>query len=52
MQTGEIEHVIRSPQQVFVADGTKGINSLKVRSADGTEQIINYAGPLALPSAD
>ena len=34
MQPREIEHVIRSPQQIFVADGTEGINSLKVRSAD------------------
>jgi len=52
ISTDEIEHVIRSPQQIFVADGAEGINSLNVRSADGTEQIINFAEPLALPPPD
>jgi hypothetical protein len=52
ISTDEIEHIIRSPQQIFVADGTEGINSLFVRSADGTEQIINFAEPLALPPPD
>ena len=52
ISTEEIEHVIRSPQQIFVADGTEGINSLQVRSADGTEQIISFVEPLALPPAD
>jgi hypothetical protein len=52
ISTDEIEHVMRSPQQIFVADGTEGINSLKVRTADGTEHIINFAEPLALPPAD
>jgi hypothetical protein len=47
--TDEIEHVIRSPQQIFVADGTEGMNSLKISSADGTEQIISFVEPLALP---
>lgn len=52
ISTEEIEHVIRSPQQIFTADGTEGIASLQVRSADGTRQIINFIEPLALPSAD
>jgi hypothetical protein len=47
--TDEIEHVIHSPQQIFVADGTEGMNSLKISSADGTEQIISFVEPLALP---
>jgi len=51
ISTDEIEHVIRSPQQIFVADGTEGINSLKVCSADGSEQIIGFTEPLALPPA-
>ncbi len=49
VSTDEIEHVIRYPQQIFAADGSDGINSLKVRSADGTEQIISFVEPLALP---
>jgi len=52
ISTEEIEHVIRSPQQIFVADGSDGINSLQVRSADGTEQIVSFVEPLALPPAD
>ncbi|MDH3635133.1 MAG: DUF5335 domain-containing protein [Gammaproteobacteria bacterium] len=51
ISTEEIEHVIHSPKQIFVADGTEGINSLQVRSADGTEQIISFVEPLALPPA-
>ncbi len=52
VSTDEIEHVIRSPQQIFAADGSDGINSLKVHSADGTEQIINFSEPLALPPSN
>jgi hypothetical protein len=52
MQTREIEHVIRSPQQIFATDGTQGLNSIKVRSADGSEQIMSFAEPLALPPAN
>jgi hypothetical protein len=47
--TDEIEHVIHSPQQIFVTDGTEGMNSLKISAADGTEQIISFVEPLALP---
>jgi len=50
--TDEIEHVIRSPQQIFVTDGAEGMNSLKISSADGTEQIISFVEPLALPPPD
>ena len=52
ISTDEIEHVIRSPQQIFAADGGDGMDSLKVRSADGTEQIISFVEPLALPPPD
>lgn len=51
ISTDQIEHVIRSPQQIFVADGKEGVNSIKVSAADGTEQIINFTEPLALPTA-
>lgn len=52
ISTEEIEHVIRSPQQIFFADGSEGIASLQVRSAEGTEQVINFIEPLALPPAN
>lgn len=51
ISTDQIEHIIRSPQQVFIADGDEGINSLKVCAADGTDQIVNFTEPLALPPA-
>jgi uncharacterized protein YjiK len=47
----QIEHVIRSPLQIFITDGGEGINSLKVCAADGTDQIVNFTESLALPSA-
>jgi hypothetical protein len=34
---------------VITTDGTEGMNSLKISSADGTEQIISFVEPLALP---
>ncbi len=50
--TEAIEHNIRSPQQIFIADGEEGINSIDIRCADGTEQILSFSEPLALPSAN
>jgi hypothetical protein len=52
ISTDEIDHVIRSPQQIFIAEGTQGMDSLKVRSEDGTEQIVSFTEPLALPPAN
>ena len=52
ISTDEIEHVIRSPQQIFATDEINGMDSLKISSADGTEQIINFSEPLALPPPD
>ena len=51
IDTDEIEHLIRSPQQIFVADGEEGINSIDIRCADGSEQILSFSEPLALPAA-
>lgn len=48
ISTDEIEHFIPTPQQIFVTDGLIGIDSLKVQSADGTEQIISFTKSLAL----
>ena len=49
ISTDEIEHVIRSPKQIFATDEANGMDSLMISSADGTEQIINFSEPLALP---
>ena len=52
VDTEALEHFIRSPQRIFVADGDEGINSIDVRCADGTEQILSFSEPLALPKAN
>jgi len=49
--TEQIEHVIRSPQQIFATDGGEGMNSIEVRAADGSQQIVRFSEPLALPPA-
>lgn len=52
ISSDQIEHVIRSPLQIFIADAGQQLNSLEVRAADGSAQIINFTEPLALPPAD
>jgi hypothetical protein len=49
ISTDEIEHVIRSPQQIFTSDDPDGVSSLEVRATDGSAQIIRFSEPLALP---
>ncbi len=51
VSTDQIEHVIHDPQRLFATDGVSGIDSLQVQSADGTQQIISFTEPLALPPA-
>ncbi|MFT5659297.1 MAG: hypothetical protein ACI9KN_002580 [Gammaproteobacteria bacterium] len=48
VSTDEIEHTIRSPQQIYVTEGTSGLSSIKVSSADGVSQIISLTAPLKL----
>ncbi len=50
VSTDELEHVIRMPRQVFVADDGEGMNSIEIVSADGTGQIVRFSEPLALPA--
>ena len=52
ISTDAIEHVIRAPQQIFVGDGSEGVNSLEILAADGSNQIVSFSEPLALPAAD
>ena len=51
ISTAVIEHVIRAPRRIFVADGEAGINSLEIVDSDGGKQIVNFNEPLALPPA-
>jgi len=52
ISTDEIQHAIHSPRQIFVKDGTRGIESLLVSTSDGVEQIVSFSEPLALPLRD
>ncbi len=47
--TDVIEHVIRAPQGIFIADGEAGMQSLEILAADGSKQIVRFSEPLALP---
>ena len=47
--TDVLEHVIRAPQGIFIADGEAGMQSLEILSADGSKQIVRFSEPLALP---
>ena len=49
VSTDEIQHVIHSPQKIYVTEGPIGMDSLLVRTSDGIEQIISFSEPLALP---
>lgn len=48
VSTDEIEHVIPAVQHIFVTEGSKGMDSLEVRSAGGRIEIIKFSEPLAL----
>jgi len=48
--TEAIEHVIHSPQSIFVADGEAGMQSIEILSTDGSKQIVRFSEPLVLPS--
>ena len=50
ISTDVIEHSISAPQQIFVADGDAGVNSLEVVTADNERHIISFSEPLALPA--
>ena len=52
ISTEQIEHVIHSPQKIYITEGIEGVDCLEVRAADGSEQIVRFSEPLALPPAD
>lgn len=47
--TDAIEHSIRAPQRIYIAEGDEGMHSLEILTADGTKQILRFSEPLALP---
>ena len=52
ISTDEIEHMIHSPQRVFINESDGGVDSLMIQPADGGEEIIQFTEPLGLPSPD
>jgi hypothetical protein len=44
----ELDHLIRSPREVFVDYGVGGIVAILIRDRDGNRQIVTLKDPLAL----
>ncbi|MGV6818452.1 MAG: DUF5335 domain-containing protein [Thiotrichales bacterium] len=48
--TEEVDHLIRSPRQIFFDAGVDGLQSVEVIDTDDNRQIIVLQTPLALPA--
>ncbi len=46
----ELDHLIRSPRDVFVDFGVGGIVAIAIGDGDGNRQIVKLKDPLALPA--
>jgi hypothetical protein len=46
---GELDHLIRSPRELYVDDTSFGVASLQIIDAGGVRQIITLQDPLMLP---
>jgi hypothetical protein len=47
---GELDHLIRSPREVYVDEPLVGTTILQIIDADGMQQIITLRDPLMLPA--
>jgi hypothetical protein len=47
-----LNHLIRRPREIYVQEGTKGLEMIAVVSADGVKQILHLKDPLMLPAAE
>jgi hypothetical protein len=47
----QLDHLIHTPQEVYVDDNPVGLSSVLITDSDGTEHIIKLRDPLVLPSA-
>jgi hypothetical protein len=46
----ELDHLIRSPRELFVDYAVGGIIAIEIVDADGNRQIVRFRDPLALPA--
>lgn len=47
---GDIDHLIRSPRELYVDDTPFGVVTLQIVGADGVRQIVTLQDPLMLPA--
>jgi hypothetical protein len=45
-----VDHIIRSPREVYIDEGVTGLTSMLVVDADGTREIVRLREPLMLPA--
>ena len=46
----QLDHLIRSPQAIFVDEGLGGIAAIAVDDSDGHRHVVRFKDPLALPA--
>jgi hypothetical protein len=46
----ELDHLIRSPREIFVDYGVGGLVTIAIDDGDGNRQIVRLKDPLALPA--
>jgi hypothetical protein len=44
-----LDHLIRSPRDIYIDQGPAGLTSMEVIDADGVRQIIRLRDPIMLP---
>jgi hypothetical protein len=49
---GDLDHLIRSPRELYFDDALLGSMVLQIVDADGVRQIVTFRYPLMLPSPD
>ena len=47
-----LDHLIRQPREIYVQEGSAGLETIAVLSADGMKQILRLKDPLMLPAAE
>jgi len=46
----DLDHMIRSPRNVQIAFGDKGVEAIQITNKDGGQQIVHLKDPLLLPA--
>ena len=47
---GHVDHMISCPLEVYIDEGTAGLESMLVIAANGTRHIVQFRDPLMLPA--